>query len=57
MMPAMMMVTCPCCRGRKRLLVEDAETGITAPVICCHCQGEGEIEAEAGIVGSKHDDR
>lgn len=49
-MTARMMVTCPCCYGRKRLtLIEhDEEEGrtIIARPICCHCEGTGEVEAE-----------
>jgi hypothetical protein len=40
------MVTCPCCKGKKRVLCVDAETGIENPILCCHCEGEGEIAAE-----------
>ena len=45
------MVTCPCCKGKKRMtLVEHDEiegrTILTHP-LCTHCQGKGEVEAEA----------
>lgn len=49
-MTARMMVTCPCCYGRKRLTLiehdeEEGRTIVTRP-ICCHCEGKGEVEAE-----------
>ena len=50
MVRARLMVTCPCCKGKKRLaLIEHDEvegrTILTHP-ICCHCQGKGEVPAE-----------
>lgn len=52
-----MMVTCPCCQGKKRLMQiepamapEDMERlGMVGAIVtypeCCYCQGDGEIEA------------
>jgi hypothetical protein len=56
-------VTCPCCHGKKKILVfeRDHPTGnvpedmvfvAVSHVECSHCEGTGEIEAEAEENGS-----
>jgi hypothetical protein len=48
----MMLMPCPCCHGEKFLFVfEQEREGQKYPrephkTMCCHCQGEGEIESE-----------
>ena len=46
----MIMVTCPCCDGAKRLTVvehdeENSRTILSKPE-CTHCEGKGEVPAE-----------
>lgn len=44
------LVTCPCCKGKKRLscIEHDERTGRTflSKPMCCHCDGKGVVEAE-----------
>jgi hypothetical protein len=56
----MPVVTCPCCDGKKKILVfssaEEPEPEgmiIVSQEICAHCQGAGKIEAEVEENGSK----
>jgi len=39
-------VTCPCCHGKKVVEVFDEEYGEVIHMICMHCEGTGQVEAE-----------
>ena len=44
------LVTCPCCHGKRRLAMVEhddlAGRTVVAHPVCCHCQGEGVVSAE-----------
>lgn len=42
-----LLVECPCCHGEQTLATVDPDTAAITINICCHCQGEGRIPAEA----------
>jgi len=54
-------VTCPCCKGDKKLVVwsEGKLPGVDIPTIfvdekeCAHCEGTGQVDAEVEENGSK----
>jgi len=41
-------VKCPCCHGKKFLLIidESGEKAYEYSIACSHCEGTGEIDAE-----------
>ena len=41
-----MKVTCPCCKGRRQLVIHDENGRRLQEAECCHCSSTGEIEAE-----------
>jgi hypothetical protein len=46
------MATCPCCNGKRRLILiehdDDGSFTITKPE-CCHCEGKGEVPSELKV--------
>lgn len=50
MMQERIEVTCPCCRGERRLVfveaipcVDGTVQYVEVPATCCHCQGAGTV--------------
>jgi hypothetical protein len=54
----MPMVTCPCCHGKKKLLIFERVDGDPEMIgahleMCSHCEGRGKVEAEVEENGSE----
>ena len=45
-------VTCPCCKGERVLVVFDEEYGEVIHMVCMHCEGTGQVDAEVEEDGS-----